>query len=410
MARRNWRLSLACRPGGFTLGCGVGFILIGRFYARPLRTSGLETVAQYLTINYGREAGLVASCASSLGILFSAVASALSAIPMLSMLFGLPRVFSGGIIIILVIGYVLVGGVKGAGAAGLFKLGVIWMTLFSAGAVAMVFLYHQPDFGTRFPAYPWFSLVSRGVWQTGGNLFSLIVGIVCTQSYIQALYAASDSRTAAMGAYTAAAISIPLGLPSVAIGMAMRVIHPGIEPVLVLPAFLIEHMPPVIAGIGIGGLLLSVVGSIAGLALGIGTMVARDIGQAVLGVTSDRSLLRLNRATVLMVASISVWIAEAHIDSYVLDWNFMSMALRGAGVFLPLSLAIITPHRLPARWAILSMVASTLAAVAAKLIFHIPVNPLFIGLAVSLLVVFGGIASALRHRNGPFSPPGYHHP
>ncbi len=393
----------------FTLGCGIGFILIGRFYARPLRTSGLETVSQYMTINYGTEAGFVASCASSLGILFSAVASALSAIPMLSMLFGLSKTFSGAIIVFLVLGYVLVGGVKGAGAAGLFKLGVIWMTLFSAGAAATVFLYHQPDFGTRFPAYPWFSLVSRGIWQTGGNLFSLVVGIVCTQSYIQALYAASDSRTAAMGAYTAAAISIPLGLPSVAIGMAMRVMHPEIDPVLVLPAFLVEHMPPVIAGIGIGGLLLSVVGSIAGLALGIGTMVARDIGQAVFGVSSDRNILRLNRATVFAVASLSVWIAETHMETYVLDWNFMSMALRGAGVFLPLSLAVFAPHRLPARWAVVSMVASTLAAVIAKLIFQIPINPLFIGLAVSLLVVCGGLAVGPHHQ-GPLTPPRYRHP
>ena len=53
----------------------------------------------------------------------------------------------------------------------------------------------------------------------------------------------------------------------------MRISHPDIAPILALPVFLMEHLPSTIAGIGIGGLLLSVVGSIAGLTLGIGTMM-----------------------------------------------------------------------------------------------------------------------------------------
>ncbi len=395
--------SLGLSGWWFTLGSGIGFILIGTFYARPLRHSGLETISQYLVINYGRGAGPIASLASSLGILFSAVASALAAIPMIGLMFGLSTWVSALVIVLLVIGYVAFGGMKGAGVAGLFKLVVIWLTLFAAGAVAVVFLAGQPELSTRFPAFPWFSLFGRGGAQTLGNLFSLIVGIICTQTYIQALYAASDSRTAAIGAFTAAAITIPVGLPSVAIGMAMRITHPEIPPVLALPLFLLENMPPVIAGIGIGGLMLSVVGSIAGLTLGIGTMLSRDIGQAVLGLSRDRDILRLNRVSVLAVTAIAAWIAATHLDSYVLDWNYMSMALRGAGIFLPLTLAIFAPKRLPAAWAVASMAASTLAAVAGRLVFDLPINPLFVGIAVSAVFVGGGL---LAGRCAPLAPPG----
>ncbi len=382
----------------FTLGSGIGFILIGKFYARPLRRSGLETVSQFLVAGYGRGAGPIASLASSLGILFSAVASALSAIPMFGALFGLSTPASAGLIVLLVVGYVAFGGMRGAGVAGLFKLVVIWLTLFAAGVVALAQLAALPDAAARFPAFPWFSLFGRGPWQTWGNLFSLIVGIICTQTYIQALYAASDSRTAAIGAYAAAAITIPVGLPSVAIGMAMRAAHPEMPPILALPMFLLENMPPAIAGIGIGGLMLSVVGSIAGLTLGIGTMISRDIGQAVLGLSRDRDILRLNRASVLVVTAIAALIAATHLDSYVLDWNYMSMALRGAGIFIPLSLAVFAPKRLPAAWAVASMAASTLAAMAGKLVFAWPVNPLYVGVAVSAAVVGAGLLAARAAR------------
>jgi SSS family solute:Na+ symporter len=386
--------SLGLSGWWFTLGSGIGFVLIGAFYARPLRRSGLETVSQYLVLNYGRGAGPIASIASSLGILFSTVASALAAISMIGLLFGLSTQVAALAIVVLVVGYVAFGGMKGAGVAGLFKLVVIWATLFVAGVAAVLFLAEVPDFSTRFPDFPWFSLFGSGIPQTLGNLFSLIVGIVCTQSYIQALYAASDSRTAAIGAYTAAAITIPVGLPSVAIGMAMRVIHPEMPPILALPMFLLENTPPIVAGIGLGGLMLSVVGSIAGLSLGIGTMMARDIGQEILGLSRDRDILRLNRATVLAVTAVAAWVAATHLDTYVLDWNYISMALRGAGIFLPLTLAVFAPQRLPARWAVISMAVSTLAAVAAKLVFSLPVNPLFVGVAVSAVLVGIGLAFA----------------
>jgi len=61
----------------FTIGVGLGLILMAVFYARPLRKSGLETLPQYLIIHFGRKAGPLTSVISSLGILFSAVASAL---------------------------------------------------------------------------------------------------------------------------------------------------------------------------------------------------------------------------------------------------------------------------------------------------------------------------------------------
>ncbi|HXP95762.1 MAG TPA: sodium:solute symporter family protein [Telmatospirillum sp.] len=388
----------------FTLGMGLGLIVLAIFYASPLRRSGLETVPQYLGLHYGKAAGPLTSIISSLGILFSAVASALSGISMIALIFHLAPWQAAAAIIILVTIIVSFGGLKGAGISGLLKMAVIWVTLIAAGALASLALSGMADFDATFPSFPWFSLVGRGWPDCLGNAASLIVGVICTQTYIQAIYSASDAKVAATGTLAAALITIPVGLPSVAVGMFMHSAHPGIQPILALPMYLILYLPSWLGGIGLAGILFSVVGSIAGLALGIGTMVANDIGRGVLHITSDRRILRINRATVLVVTCLAMVISLSNADSFVLDWNYMSMALRGGGVFIPMTLAIFWPHRLSASWAVLSMAASTTAAVIGRAIFGLSINPLFIGLSVSLLIVVIGLIVSPARNRAPHTP------
>lgn len=64
-------------------------------------------------------------------------------------------------------------------------------------------------------------------------------------------------------------------------------------------------------------------------------------------------------------------------------WNYLSMALRGGGIFLPLSLAVFCPGRVAPCWGLFSIVISTAAAIAFSLLPSPPVQPLFVGLIVS---------------------------
>lgn len=51
----------------FTLGSGIGFIIMGLFYARPLRNSGLMTISEFLVVNFGKKAGPIASLSATAG-------------------------------------------------------------------------------------------------------------------------------------------------------------------------------------------------------------------------------------------------------------------------------------------------------------------------------------------------------
>ncbi|MGP1586218.1 MAG: sodium:solute symporter family protein [Schwartzia sp. (in: firmicutes)] len=374
----------------FTLGSGIAFLLMGFFYARPLRAAGLTTIPEVLAAKYGKSAGTVASIVASAGILLSAVASSLPGIGILSAILRIEPWPAAGVLLLLTILYTFFGGMKSAGVGGLLKMGIIWVSLLVAGIAAYGALPSGAAFSEAFPPLPWQSLFGGGVSAALANLFALIVGVLCTQTYIQAIFSASSPAAAAAGAFAAALIVIPVGLPSVAVGLYMRLYQPDTMPLLVLPTFFAEHLPPWLGGVALGGILLSLVGSIGGLSLGIGTMLTHDILAPRLDIRDPWTMLRLSRGVVLAVMGLAAFIAIRNLHSEVLVWNYLSMALRGGGIFLPLSLAVFFPHCPTPRWGLASMILSTAFAIAFSLLPSPPMQPLFVGLFVSAGVLVAG--------------------
>ena len=374
----------------FTLGSGIAFILMGLFYAGRLRATGLETIPQYLKRNYGNNAAEAAGIISSLGILFSIVSSCLPGIQIVSAVLNTGVAASAFILVALVAAYVFFGGMKSAGVGGILKMLVIWLSLFVAGISAFSSLMSMPELPALLPPEHWWNMFNIGVGGGISKLFSMIVGVVCTQTYIQSFFSASSPRVASIGAFAAAAIVIPVGLPSIAIGMYMHAVNPDVLPVLVLPVYLLEHQPVWLAGIALGGIMLSLVGSIGGLALGIGTMLTRDIIGRAVELGSGKKLLYTLRGVVVAVMALACLIAIINLDSQVLFWSFLSMSMRGCGVFLPLTFAIFCPRSVAKKWAFASILVSTVVTVALGLLTELPVDPLYVGLAISAGMMFVG--------------------
>ena len=374
----------------FTLGSGIAFILMGLFYAGRLRATGLETIPQYLKRNYGNNAAEAAGIISSLGILFSIVSSCLPGIQIVSAVLNTGVTASAFILVALVAAYVFFGGMKSAGVGGILKMLVIWLSLFVAGSSAFSGLMSMSELPALLPPEHWWNMFNIGVGGGISKLFSMIVGVVCTQTYIQSFFSASSPRVASIGAFAAAAIVIPVGLPSIAIGMYMHAVNPDVLPVLVLPVYLLEHQPVWLAGIALGGIMLSLVGSIGGLALGIGTMLTRDIIGRAVELGSGKKLLYTLRGVVVAVMALACLIAIINLDSQVLFWSFLSMSMRGCGVFLPLTFAIFCPRSVAKKWAFASILVSTVVTVALGLLTELPVDPLYVGLAISAGMMFVG--------------------
>lgn len=382
----------------FTLGSGISCIVMGIFYAKPLRKAALETIPQYLSLNYGKSAAKIAGVLSTCGMFFSAVSSTLPAIQIFSALLEISVIPAAGILILLVAAYVFFGGMKTAGVGGILKMAVIWTGLFIAGGYAFWLIHSTPALHNGLPDYPWWSLTGNGTANAASNLFSLIVGVVCTQTYIQAIFSASSPRVASIGAFVAAAIVIPVGLPSCYIGMYMRMTSPETVPMLVLPTFLINNVSDLVGGVAMGGIMLSLISSMGGMSLGMGTIISRDIISPMLKIEGEARQLLVTRLTVVSIMVLAVIFSIANLGSQILFWNYLSMALRGCGIFLPLTIALFKPKCIAPNYAIASMILSVLTAIGATLL-QTEIKPLFLGLAVSTIILIIGYIKRPREAN-----------
>lgn len=399
MGTAQLAFSIGLSAWWFTLGSGIGLIIMSVFYSGPLRRSGMETISQYLVLHYGKSAGPIISVASSLGIFFSIVASMLSSVHLLSVVFGVTQGIAAGITVTIVIAYVFFGGINGTGLSGIFKVGLLYVTLFIAGVMSFHGIGGISGLKATFPTEPWFSLVGRGFWTDIGNAVSLVVGIISTQTYVQAVYAARDTRAAATGSLVAALVTIPVGLPSIMIGMYMHAKYPDILPINALPMYVLHNLPDWLGGAAITALLLSSIGSVAGLSLGVGTMISRDIIGELFNYSGSKRLLWLNRLCILIITLCAALFVFSNMQSLVLEWNFLSMALRGVGIFVPLTIAIFYPGKLPPKAAICSMIAGIAAAILGNMLYPKYNIPLFLGLGVSSFVSAVGIVLNKKHKN-----------
>lgn len=375
----------------FTLGSGIALLIMAAFYAKPLRASGLTTVAEFLVTNYGKPAGWLATVSSCAGIFFSIVASTLTALHLVAGIFGVNLYISALLILLITAGFVFLGGISGSGMAGIIKIILIFASIFVGGVLAYGKLGGSAGLTAALPAQPWFSLFGRGVEDGLFSLCSMIVGVISTQTYVQALFSAKDSKTAAVGCVTAACIVVPVGLPSVMIGMFMHINHPEINSIDALPLYLSTYLPDWLGGIGLAALLLSALGSIAGLALGIGTMISRDIISKLWRSATAVNLLWASRFSVLMAAAAAIVFVFFHLDSSVLEWNYLSMALRGSGIFLPLTFCVFFPHRVRASMGVAAMGAGIFAALFWKHISPWQINSLFPALVYNLIFLAIGL-------------------
>ncbi|MBP7840176.1 MAG: sodium:solute symporter family protein, partial [Acidaminococcaceae bacterium] len=382
----------------FTVGSGISLIVMALFYAKPLRDSGLTTISEFLVINYGKNAGPISSIAATVGIFLSIVASMLTAIHLIAGVFHVNLLEASAIIMIVVLLSVLLGGISGSGTAGLVKVGLIFGTIFIAGIWAYNDLGGISGIRMTFPATPWLSMFAGGSEKVVYNLLALIIGVISTQSYIQALFSASDSKTASIGCIIAAIIVIPIGLPSAIIGMSVQASNPEINSIDALPVYLLHYMPDWLGGAAIAALILSALWSISGLVLGCGTMISRDIFKAVFCFENHRVLLWINRSFVFLITLAAEIVVFYNSDSYVLDWTYLSMALRGAGIFLPLTFAIIFKNKVPAKAGLLSMLAGIFVALTWRLFFPEAKETLFPSLAFNLLFLLPGVLWAVMQK------------
>jgi SSS family solute:Na+ symporter len=380
----------------FTLGAGLACLFLALFIAIPARNGDVETIPQCLSRYHGENARVVASLFSALGMFIQILAQLLACGAILSVLFDLPLFWSSLIATTLVAMFTLGGGMKGAGLLGLVKLLLLYVTMLAAGFVAYRLSGGWSELRSFFPSFPWFSLFGYGTKEGLSDLLSMLVGVVSTQTYLQAVFAARDPRAARRGALLSAALIPPLGLLGVVVGLYMQRTNPGLESALALPTFIMSYLPAAFAGVAFATLLIAAVGTASGLALGVATTLKVDVvDKFEVQAVSPLAQMRILTLCVVIMAFVLLLF---NLGTTIMHWSFLSMGLRGATLCFPLLFAIFFKERTSSRAGILSTYIAPTIVLVYGFIGSGTVPPLYLGLGCSFLILSAGMAFKWRHR------------
>ncbi|MDO4621156.1 MAG: hypothetical protein Q4B09_11130 [Lachnospiraceae bacterium] len=422
----------------FTLGAGLSCLVLGLVYAIPLRRSGCSTLVGLISDEYGTTAGMLASVLSSVGTFINIIAQLISASAVIAVVapsLGTTAGIVAAAVFMLI--YVIFGGTKGAGIIGLFKTVLLYAATLVCGLLVlqktgglqnfgeMVREIENPE-GIRF-----FSLFARGIGKDAGAGLSLLLGVLTTQTYAQAVLSARTDRDGRGAALLSAFLIPPIGIGGILVGLYMRAnaaAYPGLTAKTALTTFVVAHIPPLPAGVILGSLFIAVVGTGAGLALGIVTVIEKQIipvkkqersatemqqadGNKAVGnempqqaggnkASGDDAQHRYRQRVLLaMVLTAACLLSTGKLGDGILQFAFMSMGLRGAVMFLPNLCVLWLPGRVDRRYAAASVVISPAVVLILGILKVLPVDPLFPGILASALIMGAGMRRDFRDKS-----------
>jgi SSS family solute:Na+ symporter len=328
----------------FALGAGIGCVVLATFFAAPLRRTNVETLPQFLVYTFGNPIRPLVAVSDSIGIFLTIPGQAASAITLLTVLLHWPRAPLFLLVSLLVIAYVFTGGAISAGVAGFGKLLISFTALLAFGAMALTMGGGFAAFQAQLPA-KYFSLFGNGFWKDLGNGLGIVFGVLTTQVYVQAVLSGRDLRQSRIGTIVAGVGTTLFGLGGVAVGIFMKIHEPNIDPAQALPLFATHYFSPVLSGIMLGAILITVITCAGGLALGIATMVTRDLYQRYIRPRmQDREGILVARCTIVVMVVLGVLIGGSDVLRLIVSYSFLAFAFRADAMLVPMLVALIGPR------------------------------------------------------------------
>ena len=415
----------------FTLGSGIGCLVLALVYVKPLRRSGNTTLLQSISKEYGSKAGYLGSLFGSFGLFLSVFAQVISSIALISAIFPVSTLAAALFSVTLMAVFVIFGGVWGAGMSGIVKVILLSIASLTGGIVVVVLsggfgaigaslrdllggtalggiqgLGAASDISGRF-----FSMLARGASKDIGSGLSLLVGVLSTQIYAQSVMSAKSDAEGKRGALLAACLIPFIGACCIMIGLFMRnhyittaeiasltaageAIPAGLRELSstaqAFPVFVVEHLPPLFSGIVLGILFITLLNGGAGLSLGVATILVNDVFKRLSKKLDDpvRTLL-VTRVTIFSVLAVAAFTALGGPGAVINDMGFLSMGLRGSVIFFPLTFALFMPGRLDRRFVFAAEIGGPIGVLAGKFL-NLSIDPLFVGMAVSFAFCLAG--------------------
>ena len=415
----------------FTIGAGLGSLVLGLFYAGPLRRSGCTTLLEVVSREYGHKAEAVGSILFLIGIFISIMSQVLSSSAMIGSLFGIPTLWASISSAVLIMLMVLYGGIRSASMGGIVKLILLYLCSLAAGIVVwhiaggLTGLRDGVDAVYQSPTLAQFNGLSdiesihhrygspfaRGFFKDMGGCLSLILGVVCTQSYAQCIWSAASTPKARRGAVLCALFMPIIGAACTLVGIYMRghyvtsdelhamqaageTLPAGLGVIensaQAFPAFILKYLPAWLGGLMLGTMLINILGCGSGLSLGAATILVRDV-YSNMGRRMSRASLQLTQTRLSIVGILTAAVIATLVfhGAFINDLGFLSLGLRAVAILFPMCFALWLPGRFKPNQVLLSMPIGVAVMLLANFT-SLPGDAVYYGLAASLLTILLG--------------------
>ena len=382
----------------FTLGSGIACLILALVYVKPLRNSKCGTLTAIIRQEYGPGCGMAASILSSFGSFINIISQLIAATAIIAVIFPtLSLPVSLLITAVFMVLYIIFGGTKGSGIVGTLKMVLLYITMLAGGAIVLSLCKGPAGFLDLVSSIEnpenvhFYSVFARGAGTDLGACLSLVLGVLTTQTYAQAIFIADDTAQARKGALLSAILIPPVGIGGILVGLYMRAVHPGIVAKTALTLFVTEYMPPLVGGLVLGALFIAVVGTGAGLALGVATVLKKDILPSLLPSVKKKTYGDLwEKVLIVLTLFLAVLLSMGSLGDMILSFAFLSMGLRGATIFLPLCCTFWLPGKVDRRYTLVSILCGPLVVLLFGLWDVLPFDPLFAGVLASCGIMAAG--------------------
>ena len=326
------------------IGPGICLLLVGLFYAIPLRRARLLTLGDFFARRFGRGAE-VASAAIMVPSFFGWIAAQFAVLAaLLGELFGMPVGVGLLLVAAVSVGYTLIGGmwsvtltdaVQGVIVAGaLVALGISAVAELGggslAGGLARLGRDTPPDLLAVVPG----EMTALLAWS--GLLVAGALGNIPGQDVLQRVFASRSERVARRACLIAGGLYLGLGAIPVVLGLTTRLLLPGNEGDMLTALGRILFSP--LAALGLILLVVSALLSTVDSAL---ISAASVLAQNLLRHPLPRvGLLRLSRFSVLIVGAASLFYAFRGLSAYSLLEDAYELTL--VGLFVPLTAGLFS--------------------------------------------------------------------
>ncbi|MCX8083871.1 MAG: hypothetical protein N3C60_03020 [Calditerrivibrio sp.] len=308
----------------FTFSSALACLVLAYFFSKKLRQSESITVIELIGHHYGKKTKKYLSLFALTGIFLQTVAQMIAASSIIRANLNLNSSAAIAVTSLFIVMFIVFFGITGASFLGKYKIFMLYIIMIIS--LMIIQSHNLPFQGSTYKNY--------GAMRAAKDIISTLIGVLSTQTYLQAIFAAKDIKSAKNGALLSAILIPPIGIVFYLIGIYMKTTAPNIAYTAdTLAIFLKTHLPAELSSIFLAFLFIISVGTASGLFLGTLTMLFEDnLKNLFKNKTNTIQYYRLIGIILIILSAI----ITLKVKNSILEWSFLSMGLRGASIFLPL--------------------------------------------------------------------------